>query len=108
MENILAGARTRRRAFRLEQLVDSLNLNSTLRIHPCPARTVAGSSVREVLEAYFAGNPQARSYVLDDQSALRKHMALFINGEPVLDRTSLADAVPADAVVDVFQALSGG
>ena len=25
-------------------------------------------------------NPQARGYVLDDQSALRKHMTIFVDG----------------------------
>lgn len=74
----------------------------------CPPRTVEGSSLRQVLEAYFIGNQPARGYVLDDQGALRKHMAIFINGEPVLDRTGLADPVPEDATVDVIQALSGG
>jgi len=74
----------------------------------CPPREVEGSSLRAVLEAYFADNPPARGYVLDDQGALRKHMAIFINGEPVLDRTALADPVPKDGVVDVLQALSGG
>ena len=74
----------------------------------CPQRAVEGSSLREVLEAYFRENPLARTYVLDDQGALRKHMAIFINGEPVLDRMRLADAVPHDGIVDVLQALSGG
>ncbi len=74
----------------------------------CPPRTVEGSSLRQVLEAYFYGIPAARGYVLDDQGALRKHMAIFINGDPVLDRTKLADQVPEDGVVDVLQALSGG
>ena len=64
--------------------------------------------MREALEAYFKANPPARSYVFDDQGALRKHMAIFINGDPVLDRTKLADSVPADGTVDVLQALSGG
>lgn len=74
----------------------------------CPPRTVEGSSVRQVLEAYFAGNPPVRGYVLDDQGALRKHMAVFVNGEPVQDRAKLADPVPADGTVDILQALSGG
>jgi sulfur-carrier protein len=56
----------------------------------CPPREVEGSSSREALEAYFKANPPARSYVFDDQGALRKHMAIFINGDPVLDRTKLA------------------
>ena len=74
----------------------------------CPTRRVEGSSLRQVLEAYFLANEKARSYVLDDQGALRKHMAIFINGEPVLDRTKLADPIPEDGTVDVLQALSGG
>ena len=74
----------------------------------CPPRDVAGTSLRAVLEGYFAGNAAARSYVLDDQGALRKHMAIFINGEPVLDRRDLADPVPPTGTVDIVQALSGG
>lgn len=74
----------------------------------CPPRDVSGGSLRQVLEGYFDGNPAARGYVLDDQGALRPHMAIFINSEPVLDRKHLADPVPPDAVVDVVQALSGG
>jgi len=75
---------------------------------PCPPARVDGSTVRAALEAYFTTNPPARGYVLDDQGALRKHMAIFVNGEPVLDRTRLADAVPADGTIDIIQALSGG
>jgi len=74
----------------------------------CPPRQVAGASLRQVLDAYFAGNPQARGYVLDDQGALRKHMAIFVNGQPVQDRSRLGDAVPANGTIDVIQALSGG
>jgi molybdopterin synthase sulfur carrier subunit len=75
---------------------------------PCPPASVGGSTVREVLNAYFTTNPPARGYVLDDQGALRKHMAIFVNGEPVLDRVKLADSVPADGTIDIIQALSGG
>ena len=75
---------------------------------PCPTMEVPGETVRQVLEGYFATIPLARGYVLDDQGALRKHMAIFINGEPVLDRAQLADLVPPGGVLDVVQALSGG
>lgn len=33
----------------------------------CPETEAAGGTVGEVLENVFAGNPRARSYVLDDQ-----------------------------------------
>jgi hypothetical protein len=74
----------------------------------CPPREVAGSSVREALDAAFAANPRARGYVLDDRGALRKHMSIYIDGAPVLDREGLSDPVPEGGEVYVVQALSGG
>jgi len=74
----------------------------------CPTKEVDGTHVRDVLDAYFAGNGRARSYVLDDQGRLREHMSIFINGEQLRDRVGLTDPVPADGVLDVIQALSGG
>ncbi|HEV3167595.1 MAG TPA: MoaD/ThiS family protein [Isosphaeraceae bacterium] len=74
----------------------------------CPPAKAAGQTVRDVLEAVFAANGQARGYVLDDQGSLRKHMNIFINGEQIKDRDRLSDPVPEDADVYVFQALSGG
>ncbi len=74
----------------------------------CPTREVEGSTLREVFDAYFGANEQARGYVLDDRGRLRKHMAAFIDGRQIDDRESLSDAVPATAVVDVVQSLSGG
>jgi hypothetical protein len=74
----------------------------------CPPAEVAGGTVREVLDAVFAVNPPVRGYVLDDQGALRKHMAVFVNSEPIRDRERLSDPVPPGAEVFVIQALSGG
>lgn len=74
----------------------------------CPTREVEGATLREVFEAYFSSNEQARGYVLEDDGKLRKHMAAFIDGRQIDDRISLSDPVPATAVVDVVQSLSGG
>ena len=74
----------------------------------CPVVDVPGATVREVLDAAFAGNAAARGYVLDDQAALRRHMAVFINGVQIRDRVGLSDGVPAGAHIYVMQALSGG
>ena len=74
----------------------------------CPTREVPGATLREVLDAYFSTNEQARGYVLDDRGKLRKHMAAFIDGQQIDDRESLSDPVTASAVVDVVQSLSGG
>jgi hypothetical protein len=74
----------------------------------CPSQRVSGRTVREVLNAVFADNPRARSYVLDDQGALRKHMAIFIDGRQIRDRAGLGDPVGEDADIYIMQALSGG
>lgn len=74
----------------------------------CPPGEVVGTTVREVLDAYFAGNPRARGYVLDEQGNVRPHMVIFIDNEPIQDRIQLADAVGLNSEVFVMQALSGG
>jgi sulfur-carrier protein len=74
----------------------------------CPEADASGSTVRDVLDAVFADNPQARSYVLDDQAALRKHMTVFVDGRSIRDRVRLSDAVTESSTIHVFQALSGG
>ena len=74
----------------------------------CPEAEAPGATVREVLETVFAANPQARSYVLDDQSVLRRHMTIFVDGVLIRDRSGLGDAVGKNSTIYVFQALSGG
>ena len=74
----------------------------------CPSADAPGDTVSAVLEAYFAANPSARGYVLDDQSALRKHMVVFVDGRQITDRIGLTDPVPTDGTIEVIQALSGG
>ncbi len=73
-----------------------------------PTARVAGATVRQVLEAYFQANPQVRGYVLDDQDALRKHVAIFLNEEMIRDRLELSDPVRENDDIFVVQALSGG
>jgi sulfur-carrier protein len=74
----------------------------------CTASETVGGTVREVLDRVFADNPRARGYVLDDQSGLRRHMTVFIDGVMIRDRVRLSDPVGEESTVYVFQALSGG
>jgi molybdopterin synthase sulfur carrier subunit len=60
------------------------------------------------LDAYFSAVPKARSYVLDDQGRLRRHVAVFVDGELLTDKTNLKLAVAAQTEIYVMQALSGG
>jgi molybdopterin synthase sulfur carrier subunit len=86
-----------------------LNFSSALQRHlPCPPLEVEARTVREALEVAFEREPRLRGYLLDDQGALRKHMAVFVNGAAVQDRRGLGDAVGSGSEIAVIQALSGG
>jgi hypothetical protein len=74
----------------------------------CPPMDAPGDTVRKVLDRVFAENEPARGYVLDDQAALRKHMAIFVDGFLIRDRVGLSDAVRDDSKIYVVQSLSGG
>jgi molybdopterin synthase sulfur carrier subunit len=74
----------------------------------CPSVHVVGGTVAEVLAAVFQQNPRLRSYVLDEQGALRKHMNVFVDGQQVRDRERLDEPVGAASELYVMQALSGG
>ena len=70
----------------------------------CPVVEAEGGSVAAVLEAVFAANPRLRSYVVDDQGRVRKHVNIYVNDA----RAALSDAVGPRDEIFVFQALSGG
>ena len=78
------------------------------RFLPAPTAHVAGGTVGDALGAVFASRPALRGYVLDDQGALRRHVAVYVHGEPVRDRIGLSDPVRPHDEIYVFQALSGG
>ena len=73
-----------------------------------PPKEVDASTVRAALDSVFATNPQARSYILDDQGAVRQHIAIFLDGEQIRDRFALSDEIDAGTEIYVMQALSGG
>ena len=74
----------------------------------CAAVSVQASSVREVLDAVCKGNVRLRSYLLDDQDRLRKHVTVFVDNVQIRDRERLTDPVTDDSAVFIAQALSGG
>lgn len=74
----------------------------------CPTIEVQGDSVRDAMEAVFENNPKARGYVFDEHGAVRKHMVIFVNGQPIRDRVHLSDTLSANDEIFVMQALSGG
>lgn len=73
-----------------------------------PDGRTAGATVAEALASAFENRPALRGYVLDDQGALRRHVVVYVNGEPVRDRLRLSDPLGPDDEIYVFQALTGG
>jgi sulfur-carrier protein len=74
----------------------------------CEPVEVAGETVGAALSAALAGRDQLRTYILDDQGRLRRHVMIFIDGQMIGDRLGLSDAVKPGSEVYVMQALSGG
>lgn len=72
------------------------------------ALQVPGDSVGAVLDGLFGVHPGLRGYVLDERGALRRHVALFVDGDALQPKSNFALAVRADAEIYVMQALSGG
>jgi sulfur-carrier protein len=73
-----------------------------------PTMTVEGATLGEALDKVFQAYPALRGYVLDDQGAVREHVAIYLNGVVVRDRAKLSDRVGPTDEIYVFQALTGG
>jgi molybdopterin converting factor small subunit len=69
---------------------------------------VPSKNVRQVIAEVEQKHPGIKTYILDDQNALRKHVNIFINGKMIRDRKSLGDHVSEFDEVFIMQALSGG
>lgn len=78
------------------------------RLVEAPASEVDGATLGGVLEAYFRDHPRVRGYVLDDQGAVRKHVAVFVNRDLIRDRRDLTHPVREGDRIFIAQALSGG
>ena len=74
----------------------------------CPGQQVAAATLGAALDAAFRAAPALRAYVLDEQGGVRKHVALFVNGEMLPRATALGRELGAEDRVMVIQALTGG
>ena len=73
-----------------------------------PELVAPGATVREALDAALKDETLLRSYVLDEQGRLRRHVTIFVAGRMIADRHGLSDPVAPDGEIYVLQALSGG
>lgn len=74
----------------------------------CPVREIAGGTVRAALDEVFSQHPRLRSYIVDDQDRLRRHVVIFVNSAKIADHIALGDPVGDRDEIFVFQALTGG
>ncbi|MEO3430329.1 MoaD/ThiS family protein [Pelagibius sp. CAU 1746] len=89
----------------MPQVTFTANLQRHLDV---PSLEVDGTRVGDVLAQVFKRKPRLRSYIVDDQGRLRRHVNVFVNSQMIADREGLSDTVRPDDEVFVFQALSGG
>ncbi len=71
-------------------------------------RDLPGNTVAAVLASAHESCPLLRDYILDEQGRVRKHVTIFIDGQPIEDRLTLSDPVLPNQEIFVMQALSGG
>lgn len=69
---------------------------------------VEGETVAQVVAALDARWPGLAFYVTDEQGSLRKHVAVWVDGQRLVDRDRLSDPVSSGGKVTILQALSGG
>lgn len=69
---------------------------------------VAPLSLQAAMDDAFQQEPKLRGYILDDQNAIRQHVAFFVDGVLLRDREQWDVPLKAESQVYVMQALSGG
>ena len=77
-------------------------------VGPLEPVSYKGETVGDVLDAAAVDYPRLKSYVLDDQGRVRKHVAIFVDGALQPRETVLNDALGATDEIYIMQALSGG
>lgn len=79
------------------------------RFFPDLAETeVQGETIAEVVAALDRRHPGLAAYIVDERSALRQHVNVFIGKQLIRDRQRLQDPVADNDEVFILQALSGG
>lgn len=66
-----------------------------------------GNTIREVLNSLFDVHPNLRGYVVDETSAIRHHVVVYLDDSAV-DKSQCDVPIPSDGELFLFQALSGG
>ncbi|VUD56367.1 hypothetical protein TDB9533_02022 [Thalassocella blandensis] len=77
-------------------------------IGPCSPEAFEGDDLGSVLASASNKYPRLSSYLIDDQGNIRKHVAIFINGQMQDRHTVLQKHLNQEDEIHLLQALSGG
>jgi sulfur-carrier protein len=69
-----------------------------------PDLRVAGGTVGELLRALERTEPALGGWILDERGRIRRHINVFVGGEPAREETTVGD----EDRVDVLPAITGG
>ena len=75
---------------------------------PTSRQPYDGATLAAVLDAVARDYPKLKAYVLDEHGRVRKHVAIFVDGELKRGQGALALTLKPDTDIYVMQALSGG
>ena len=70
----------------------------------CSEHSLEGAAVDDLLRSLERDHPALSGWILDERGRVRRHINVFVAGEPSDEETPVA---PGDAV-DVLPAISGG
>jgi sulfur-carrier protein len=73
-----------------------------------PSQQLPVGTLAQVLDTACEASEGLRHYIFDDQGAIRKHVAVFINRDMHLPRHDLGRVLHAGDKVLVIQCLTGG
>ena len=69
---------------------------------------IEANNVKELLEKLDKKYEGMSSYLIHENSGLRQHVNIFINGNVIKDRVNLSDQISTNDTINIIQALSGG
>lgn len=69
---------------------------------------VNAQNVQELLKELDKKYEGLSTYLAEENSGLRKHVNIFINGKMIKDRVGLSDTISDNDSINIIQALSGG
>jgi molybdopterin synthase sulfur carrier subunit len=85
--------------------VATVNLRAPLKQRVgAPSVEVPGATVGEVVRELETQAPAIKGWVTDEQGLIRRHVNVFVNGEPA----TAEDVVRADDSIDIIHAITGG